>query len=143
MRFLLTETTEVPSLDGSYVSPISNSFDSFLKLVVTLLVFVFVLVITYLCTKWMGNYQRLKLRSGNLQILESLPAGNNKMICLVKAGTEYLVVGVGSDEIRLLTTLKEEQLTDLNFNQKNDGSTGVTDSFSDILSKLTEKLPKK
>lgn len=143
MRFLLTETTEAPPFNGSYTSPLSNSFDSFLKLLVTLLVFVFVLVITYLCTKWMGNYQKLKLRSGNLQILESLPAGNNKMICLVKAGDEYLVVGVGTDEIRLLTKLTEEQLIDLSINQINDNPSSVTTSFSDILSKLTEKLPKK
>ena len=90
---------------------ISSSLDSFLELIGVLLIFVFILVITYLCSKWMAGYQKMHMKSKNLQIIESIPAGNNKAICLVKAGTEYLVVGIGKDEIQYLATLSEEQLS--------------------------------
>ena len=139
MRFLLTETP----LDIQKGGTLGNSLENFLMLIATLLVFVFVLVITYLCTKWIANYQRVRLKSCNLQILESIPAGNNKMICLVKAGTEYMVVGIGKDELRLLTTLSEEQLTDVSFRQVNENNVITNETFSELLNKLKEKLPKK
>ena len=139
MRFLLTETP----LDIQKGGTLGNSLENFLMLIATLLVFIFVLVITYLCTKWIANYQRIRLKSCNLQILESIPAGNNKMICLVKAGTEYMVVGVGKDELRLLTTLSEEQLTDFSFRQVNENNVITNETFSELLNKLKEKLPKK
>ena len=94
---------------------LSPSVDSFLKLITTLLIFVFVLVITYVATRFVGGYQKVRLKSKNLQVIETLPAGANKMICLIKAGTQYLVVAVGKDEIHPLATLTEEQLTDLSF----------------------------
>ena len=139
MRFVLTETP----LDIQKGGTLGNSLENFLMLIATLLVFIFVLVITYLCTKWIANYQRIRLKSCNLQILESIPAGNNKMICLVKAGTEYMVVGVGKDELRLLTTLSEEQLTDFSFRQVNENNVITNETFSELLNKLKEKLPKK
>lgn len=122
---------------------VSSSFESFLKLIVTLLIFIFVLAITYVCTRWISNYQKVKLKSGNLQIIESIPAGNNKMICLVRAGTQYLVVAVGKEEIHLLTTLAEEQLEDFSFRQVQGNESAMTESFSELLEKFKEKLPKK
>jgi len=121
---------------------LSSSLDSFLKLISVLLVFVFVLAITYAVTRWTAGYQKGRMKSKNLQILETIPAGTNKMICLVKAGTEFLVVSIGKDEIHPLMTLKEEQLTDFSF--MNEGDTSVTgESFQDILGQLKEKMSTK
>ena len=47
---------------------ISSSLDSFLELIGVLLIFVFILVITYLCSKWMAGYQKMHMKSKNLQI---------------------------------------------------------------------------
>lgn len=121
----------------------TSSFESFLKLIATLLVFVFVLLITYICSKWIVSYQKINMKSNNLQIIESIPAGNNKMICLVKAGIKYLVVSVGKEEIHLLTTLNEEDLTNLQFKEENTSGTGSTMNFSDLLEGLKDKLQKK
>ena len=121
---------------------LSSSFESFLQLISVLLVFVFVLGITYVVTRWMAGYQKGKMKSKNLQIIETIPAGTNKMICLVKAGTEYMVVSVGKDEIHPLMTLKEEQLTDLSFLSEGNGSlTG--ESFQEIFGQLKEKMSSK
>lgn len=121
---------------------LSSSVDSFFKLISVLLVFVFVLAITYVVTRWMAGYQKVRMKSKNLQIVESIPAGNNKMICLVKAGTEYLVVSIGKDEIHPLMTLKEEQLTDFSFmNEDDELITG--ESFQEIFGQLKDKMSKK
>ena len=117
----------------------TSSVDSFLQLISVLLVFVFVLAITYVVTRWIAGYQKTQMKCKNLQIIETIPAGNNKMICLLKARTEYLVVSIGKDEIHPLTTLTEEQLTDLSFkNDVQEFSTG--ESFQDIFQQLKEKM---
>lgn len=121
---------------------LSSSMDSFLKLISVLLVFVFVLAITYVVTRWMAGYQKVRMKCKNLQIVETIPAGSNKMICLVKAGTQYLVVSVGKDEIHPLATLSEDQLTDLSF--LNEGEDMVTgESFQEIFGQLKEKMSAK
>ncbi|MBQ8626581.1 MAG: flagellar biosynthetic protein FliO [Agathobacter sp.] len=119
----------------------STSLESFLELIGVLLIFVFVLVITYLGSKWMAGYQKVHMKSKNLHVIESIPAGNNKMICLVKAGTEYLVVAVGKDEIHHLATLTEEQLTDLSF--KVESTTNKEESFQEIFGQFKDRLSKK
>ena len=122
---------------------LSASVESFIQLISALLIFAFVLLITYYTTRWVGSYQKVRMKSKNLQVIETLSAGNNKTICLLKAGTEYLVVAIGKDEIHSLATLKEEQLTDLSF--LDDGFEGsVTgESFQEILGQLKEKMSKK
>ena len=122
---------------------LNASMESFLQLISALLIFVFVLLITYFTTRWVGNYQKVRMKSKNLQVIESLSAGNNKSICLIKAGTEYLVVAIGKDEIHSLATLKEEQLTDVSFLYEGTDSMVSGESFQEILGQLKEKMSKK
>ncbi len=117
--------------------------ESFLQLIVTLLIFVFVLGITYITTRWIGNYQKGHMNSKNLRVIETIPAGQNKHICLVKAGTEYLVVAIGKDEIHPLATLSEEQLTDLSFMNEIPNTTVSGESFQEIFGQLKDKMSKK
>ena len=122
---------------------LSASMESFLQLISALLIFAFVLLITYFTTRWVGNYQKVRMKSKNLQIIESLSVGNNKTICLIKAGNEYLVVAIGKDEIHPLATLKEEQLTDLSFLCEGAETAVSGESFQEILGQLKEKMSKK
>lgn len=121
---------------------LTSSLDSFLKLVGVLIIFVFVLVITYLTTRWMGNYQKGGGRNKNLRIVESIGIGNNKMISIVEAGTKYLVVAIGKDEVHLLTELEPEQLKDLSALQQSSGGKQM-ENFTEIFEKLKDKWPKK
>ena len=122
---------------------LSASMESFLQLIITLLIFVFVLLMTYLTTRWIGNYQKGHMNSKNLRVIETIPAGQNKNICLVKVGTEYLVVGIGKDEIHLLATLSEEQLTDLSFMNEIPSTMVTGESFQEIFGQLKDKMSKK
>lgn len=120
---------------------LSSSLESFLQLIGVLIIFVFVLVITYLTTRWMAGYQKAHTNNKNLRIIESIHVGNNKLISIIEAGSTYLVVAIGKEEVHLLTELSKEQLGDLSFlDEKPDA---VQENFQEILAKLKEKLPKK
>jgi len=127
---------------------LNSTFESAMQLIGVLLVFAFVLVITYLTTKWVGGYQKMSMRNKNLQIIESLNVAPNKYLCLVKAGEVYLVVAVGKEEVTLLTQLTEEQLTEVPVFDSNQGSTVsgktvVTENFQEIMEKVKGHFPKK
>ena len=117
-----------------------SSLESFLQLIGVLLIFVFVLALTYFTTRWLGGYTKAHSMNKNLQIVETIRVGNNKMISIVAAGKKYLVVSIGKDEVNLLGELSEEDLLELPVQE-----TPITmqESFQDILAKMKAKMPKK
>ena len=120
---------------------LSGALDSFVQLIGALIIFAFVIGITYLTTRWMGGIQKGRSNNKNLHIIESISVGNNKMISIVEAGTVYLVVSVGKDEVHLLAQLTRDQLKDFSFEEQKTVET--QESFAEILSKIKDKLPKK
>lgn len=127
---------------------LSSTFESAMQLIGALLIFAFVLVITYFTTKWIGDYQKMSMKNKNLQIIESLSVAPGKYICLVKAGELYLVVAVGKDEVTLLTQLTEDQLSEVpvyDLNQKNtmSGKPLGAENFQEVLEKVKGHFPKK
>ena len=89
----------------------------------------------------MGGFQKNRNSGKNLKIVETIGVGNNKYISIVEAGKVYLVVSVGKDEVHLLAQLTREQLKDFSFEQQDTKEN--QESFSEILDKLKDKLPKK
>ena len=120
---------------------LSSSFHSLVQLIGALIIFAFVLGITYLTTRWMGGFFKSRSNNKNLHIIETINVGNNKYISIVEAGTVYLVVSVGKDEVHLLTQLTREQLKDFSFEHVEEKES--QESFTEILEKLKDKLPKK
>ena len=116
----------------------ATSLDSFVQLITVLIIFVFVLILTYFTTRWMAGIQKGRSFNKNLRIIETISVGNNKMISIVEAGTKYIVVSIGKDDVNYLTELKEEELKDLSFKDPQ-SMTQNTESFSAIMDKLKEK----
>lgn len=125
---------------------LSSSLNSLLQLIGALLIFLFVLVITYLTTRWIGSYQKVNMQNKNLQVVESLKVGTNKCIVLVKTGKIYLVVAIGKDEMTVLAQLTEEQLSEVPSFESGTSQVlpqNVTESFQNILEKMKNNFPKK
>ncbi len=120
---------------------LTSSLESFFKLIGVLVIFVFVLAITWFSTKWMAGYQKTHSLNKNLRVIESMRVGNNKLISIVEAGTKYLVISIGKDEIHFLTELTQEQMKDLSFLEEKPDA--MQESFQQILAKLKDKRPKK
>lgn len=89
---------------------VTTQMDSYIQFVTVLVLFVLVLVITYLVTKWIANYQKGKTIVGNLEVIETCRITSNKYVQIVRAGSKYLVVGLGKDEVHILSELTEDQL---------------------------------
>ena len=117
---------------------ILSSLDSFVQLITVLVIFIFVLIITYFTTRWMAGIQKGRSFNKNLRIIETISAGNNKMISIVQAGEKYLVVSIGKDEVHYLTELKQEELKDLSF-MNPDNQNDKQDPFAEIYGRLKEK----
>ena len=121
---------------------ILSSLDSFVQLITVLVIFIFVLIITYFTTRWMAGIQKGRSFNKNLRIIETISAGNNKMISIVQAGEKYLVVSIGKDEVHYLTELKQEELKDLSF-MNPDNQNDKQDPFAEIFGRLKEKYDKR
>ena len=118
-----------------------SSVDSFFQLIEVLVVFLIVLGLTYLTTKWIASYQKGQSSNHNLQIVETLKVTSNKYIQIVKAADEYLVIAIGKDEITLLTKLSEDQIpTALTETGQN---VVAKESFQHILEDIRKRIPKK
>mgnify|MGYP000169941065 CR=1 FL=1 len=120
---------------------LTGSLESFIQLLGALFIFAVVLAATYLTTRWMGGMQRGRQNNKNLHVIETISVGNNKMISIVEAGSVYLVVSVGKEEVHLLAQLTRDQLKDFSFELEQSGK--KQDSFAEILNQLKDKLPKK
>lgn len=120
---------------------LAGSLESFIQLLGALFIFIAVLAATYLTTRWMGGIQKGRQNNKNLHIIETIGIGSNKTISIVEAGTVYLVVSVGKDEVHLLASLTREQLKDFSFETEINGQ--KEESFSEILNKLKDRIPKK
>lgn len=109
-------------------------------MIVTLLIFVAVLVLTYYSTKWIANYQKAHTVNRNLELIETIKVSTNKYISIVRTGSDkYLIVGVGKDGLVLLGELQENEVIPASENSSMDSGS----SFQDVLKKFGDSFPKK
>lgn len=112
-------------------SILAVSFESFFRLIVSLVMFVLVLGMCYVTTKWIGNFQKGKYGKGNIEIIEAHRVTNNKYIEIVRIGKKYYAVSVSKDRIEKIDTIPE---TDLEF--PDEAPVKVGESFSEIYEKI-------
>ncbi len=106
--------------------------DSYLQFMTVLILFVFVLAITYAVTRWIAGYQKNKAVCSNLEVIETMRIAGNKYIQIVRAGNKYLVVAVGKDEVHMLSELTEDEII---FGQNQTGNV----DFGSILEKFKKQ----
>ncbi len=115
---------------------VTTRMDSYIQFMTVLILFVFVLAITYLVTRWIARYQKGKAGAGNLEIVETCRVSPNKYVQIIRAGKKYLVVAIGKDEIHMLSELSEEEI-DLQENRQEQALDFA--SVFDRVKKLKEK----
>lgn len=106
------------------------------QLISVILIFVFVVVLTYVTTYIVGNYQKSRMAGNNIQVLETMRISNNKYIQVVKIGKKYFAIAVCKDTVTYLCELNGE---DLIFNSTS--TEFHSDSFKAILDKLKKDKP--
>ena len=89
---------------------ITSRADSYIQFITVLVLFVFVLAITYVVTKWIAKAQKQQAGTGNLEVIETCRITANKYVQIVRAGEKYLVIAVGKDEIHMLAELSADEV---------------------------------
>lgn len=126
---------------------LTSSLESFIQLLGALLIFAFVLVITYFTTKWVGGFQKTQMAGKSLKVVETVRIAGNKYVQVLKAGEVYLVIGVGKDTVTMLAKLTEDEygsaLEQLADNAQTGTGSNVQENFQDVLDKFKGHFSKK
>lgn len=84
---------------------------SVFSLLFGLILFVGILYLAYISTKFIGKRYSLNGRAGrNLKILETLSVGRDMSIAIAKVGERIFLIGITEDSINMLSELKEDDL---------------------------------
>ena len=92
------------ALDGS------TGINSFAQFLTVLIIFIGVLALTYFTTRWVASYQKGKMMSGNIQVLETFKITQNKYIQIIRVGNHVYTIVIGKDNITLLGEISEDEI---------------------------------
>ena len=112
------------------------------QLIQILILFVIVLLITLLTTRWIARYQQGQMHNQNLKIIETLKISANSYIQIIEARDVYLVIAVSRDRVDKLAEITKDQLK-ADTADKAGQRIDMGESFHDILEKVKHHLPKK
>ena len=112
------------------------------QLMSVLAIFVIVLLLAWLTTRFLAGYQQGQMRNQNLKIIETLRLTANNYIQIIEAGDVYLVIAVSKDHVDKLAEFTKDQL---HIDAANTAGQRIDmgESFHDILEKVRHHLPKK
>ena len=117
--------------------------ESVVQFLTTLIIFVFIVVICVLTTKFIGNFNKQQYSGKSVKVVETIRVTNNKFIQLLAIGEVYLVIAVCKDQISVLSQLTKEELPNLVLSEVSttnaDVSLALKESFGSILEKLKKK----
>ena len=109
----------------------TNTSDSYVQFITVLVIFVLVLGVTALTTKWIANYQKVQSANVNIEVIETTRISSNKYIQVVRLGERYVAIAVCKDTVTLLGEIPKEQLKEENYSGNF--------RFRDILDKAVRK----
>lgn len=116
---------------------VGSHLEAFAQLITLVLIFAFVIALTYFGTRLVGNYQKEKLSGSNVKVLETMRISNTKYIQVVKIGSKCFAIAVCKDTVTYLCELNEEDLiyteTSSNF--------AASESFKAVLDKFKKDKP--
>lgn len=121
------------------IASMSSRIEAFAQLLTLLIIFIFVLAVTYYVTRFVGNYQKNKLSGSNINILETMRIANNKYIQIVKIGSRVFAIAVAKDTVSYLCELDEDELI---YKESSSGNMLINnDNFKEILEKFKKDKP--
>lgn len=88
----------------------SGSLEPAVRLITLLLIFGFVLFLTFWTSKFVGSYQKQKMTTGNMEVVETLRIAPNKYLQIVRVGEQYFVIAIGKDTVSIVGQVNPEEL---------------------------------
>lgn len=113
-----------------------STFAGIFKLIFLVIIFIVILVLSYLVTKWYANSSLVKNKTNNIEIKESFQLAPGKTISIVRIGEKYVALAQFKDNVVKLAELTEEELI-LNCEVEISDS-----SFKDVFSNIVKSRKK-
>ncbi len=113
-----------------------STFAGIFKLIFLVIIFIVILVLSYLVTKWYANSGLVKNKTNNIEIKESFQLAPGKTISIVRIGEKYVALAQFKDNVVKLTELTEEELI---LNREVEISDS---SFKDVFSNIVKSRKK-
>ncbi len=88
----------------------AGGVESFAQFMTVLLLFLVVLAITYLTTRYAAGLQKLKQEGSNISVVETCRIAPNKYIQIIRLGSRYIAVAVCKDTITKIAELAEDEM---------------------------------
>lgn len=116
----------------------TSAIDSAAQLLTVIVLFIVVLIATWLTTRYIAGVQKGKLSGSNFETVDTFRLSQNKYVQIMRIGHKYLAVAVCKDTVTVLCELQEDEITfrDEAFTQK-------AVSFEDFFNKAKEIAGKK
>ena len=119
---------------------LSSNLDNLLQLFGVSVLFIIVLAITYLTTRFVGGIKLKKEKNSNFKVVETYRITNNKFLQIINIADKYIVISVSKDDIHFITEIDEEHIHKME--PMIVGTLGKY-NFSDILEKMNIKQKEK
>ena len=113
-----------------------STFAGIFKLIFLVIIFIVILVLSYLVTKGYANSGLVKNKTNNIEIKESFQLAPGKTISIVRIGEKYVALAQFKDNVVKLAELTEEELI---LNREVEISDS---SFKDVFSNIVKSRKK-
>ena len=134
--------SSTPSSDTSKPAPDTVGTVSYGKFIFALFVVALMLFTFYLFVKKKYGVKASPINGGNLDVLEEISVGINKMY-IVRAGNRAYVVGSGTGGLNLIHTFDSKETIDI-LSSYDEGTDGTTSGkFSEIMNGFLDKYKEK
>lgn len=110
---------------------LTSTTGGIVQMIAALVIVILVLVLTGMVTKWIGNYQQKMAPGENIMIVEAKKIAPSKLVEIVRIGDKYYALGIGKDEVTLISEIEEGSLE---LKEPSQGSF----SFKDFMKKARE-----
>lgn len=116
---------------------LSSRVESFAQFMTAILIFIFVLALTYFTTRFVGKFQKSQAGYRNFETIETYRISNGKYLQLVRVGSKYMVIGIGKDSVSVVCEIPEEDV------QKFQDTDMVQDAFKSFMDKARMRVGKR
>lgn len=116
----------------------TSTIDSAAQLLTVIVLFIVVLIATWLTTRYVAGVQKGKLSGSNFETVDTFRLSQNKYVQIMRIGHKYLAVAVCKDTVTVLCELQEDEIT-----FRDEGFTQKAVSFEDFFNKAKEIAGKK
>lgn len=108
--------------------------NSVAQFITVLLIFIMVLAVTYLVTRWIGNFQKSQGMGSSIEVIETARISQNAYVQIVRIGQRYVALSVSKENVAYICDVPKEDIASDN------GMNAAYDTgFGAILDKLRGK----